>query len=85
MKKQSVAQRSRRVDILLGQLKQLNKEERVLMGLYFYEQLSLEEIAFVLGKSEEEVQAQLEQILPRLILKPEETSSFEPIVFEISG
>ncbi len=85
MEKQSVAQRSRRVDILLGQLKQLKKEERVLIGLYFYEQLSLEEIAFVLHKSVEEIQKQLEQILPRLILKPEESSNFEPIGFEISG
>ncbi len=85
MEKQSVAHKSGNVDIMLGQLKKLKRNERVLLGLYFYEQLSIEEIAFILKKSVSEVQSQLEQILPRLILNTKKDAQLEPFLFEISG
>lgn len=54
------------LDITLERLKQLNRQERILIGLYFYERLSIDEIAVVLQKSNRSVQSMLEEVFPKL-------------------
>lgn len=47
-------------------LKQLNRSERILVGLYFYESLNTEEIALVMQKSTEVVENALENVFQKL-------------------
>lgn len=47
-------------------LKQLNRSERILVGLYFYESLSTEEIALVMQKSTDVVEGALENVFVKL-------------------
>ena len=54
------------LDITLGRLQTLEKQERILIGLYFYERLSVEEIAIVLQQSSDSIQTMLDGIFPKL-------------------
>ncbi len=54
------------LDITLERLKQLNRQERILIGLYFYERLTIDEIAVVLQRSNQSVQSMLEEVFPKL-------------------
>jgi|GEM_PF-5528611 len=47
-------------------LKKLNRSERILVGLYFYESLNTEEIALVMQKSPEVVENALENVFQKL-------------------
>ena len=53
-------------DITFGRLQQLDQRERVLVGLYFYESLSVDEIGMVLHQSSSEIHRQLKAILGRV-------------------
>lgn len=61
---------SNEVDILMGQLKELSHPERVLLGLFYFEQLSAEEIAPILSMKVSQVYENLNRILPHLHQKP---------------
>ena len=47
-------------------LKQLNRSERILVGLYFYESLNTEDIALVMQKSTDVVENALENVFQKL-------------------
>ncbi|RMH97652.1 MAG: hypothetical protein D6681_11885 [Calditrichaeota bacterium] len=47
-------------------VKELDPEERTVLGLYFYESLDVEDIARVLERGPEEVHALLEGVVPKL-------------------
>ncbi|RMF61112.1 MAG: hypothetical protein D6748_02390 [Calditrichaeota bacterium] len=70
MSKNGTATADVNVDITLGRLKKLSKSERILVGLYFYERLSIEEIALVLQKSNQSIQEKLNQIYCKLLNEP---------------
>lgn len=59
------------VDILMKQLKKLDRDERVLIGLFFYEQLSVDKIAEILSLESSRVRRKIDRILPQLIVTPE--------------
>ncbi|HFE64572.1 hypothetical protein B1H10_00920 [candidate division KSB1 bacterium 4484_188] len=73
------------VDILLAQLKKLSHADRVLLGLYFYEKLSIEEISVILSTSPRMVESDLERIAPYLELKPISTHESRDAFSEIFG
>lgn len=54
------------LDITLGRLKQLSHEERILIGLFYYEKLSVPDIATALQTTAEQVQKALLKIYPKL-------------------
>jgi len=51
------------LDITLGVLKELNQEQRVILGLYFYENVSVQQIARILHMQECQVRATIEMVL----------------------
>jgi DNA-directed RNA polymerase specialized sigma24 family protein len=73
------------VDILLQNLKKLSQDDRVLLGLYFYEKLSVEEIATVLRWEMGQVKRSLDQIIPLLTSKQPATNEFEHSFTEFFG
>ena len=73
------------VDILLQQLKQLSRNDRVLLGLYFYEKLTVEDIASVLSIEQKKVKTALNRIIPYLKKKPFSVKSRNKSYLEISG
>ncbi len=54
------------LDIALGVLKELTREQRIIIGLYFYENLSAAQISQILGSKEEQVQATIEMVLRKI-------------------
>ncbi|GAB4380502.1 MAG: hypothetical protein Kow0042_30630 [Calditrichia bacterium] len=54
------------MDILMEQLKKLSRKDRIIMGLCFYENLSVEETAEILGESTEYIKERLAKILPAM-------------------
>jgi len=70
------------VTISAASLKQLNRSERILAGLYFYEELNTEEIALVMQKSIAVVESALENIFSKLTQeKVVETQEFAAELF----
>ncbi|GEM_PF-6541799 len=67
------------MDITLERLKQLNRQERILIGLYFYERLSIDEIAVVLQQSSRSVQSMLEEVFPKLFRDVVTEENFEVV------
>lgn len=67
------------VDILLGQLRKLEKADRLLVGLHFFEKLTIEEIALIMGLTPDEVQNHLDRIKPLLITTMTEDQATETI------
>ena len=53
-------------DITLGRLQQLDQRERVLVGLFFYESLTVDEISMVLHQDRSEIHHQLQAILGKV-------------------
>ncbi len=49
------------------QIQQFTPDDKVLMGLYFYESLSINEIAKILYKKPEIVQSRLEYMVSRIL------------------
>ncbi len=74
-----------RVDIVMDQLKKLDKNERILIGLYFYEQLSIEEIAVILSIDERDIREQLYRVLPKLRFISETEINSNTIFSEVYG
>ncbi len=70
-----------RLDITLGRLKELNRDERILLGLYVYEYLSAEDIAGVLQLTVEVVNTQLESVFSK-VMEPHQSSDSlsDPVV-----
>ncbi|MEL6820283.1 MAG: hypothetical protein AAFP70_00880 [Calditrichota bacterium] len=65
-------------------LKQLNRSERILVGLYFYESLNTEEIALVMQKSTDVVENALENVFQKLTQNAQvetETTEFAAELF----
>ena len=56
------------IDITLGVLRSLTKLERLVVALYYYEQLSLEEIATVLKKRQSTVKAAFHRVHQKMAL-----------------
>ncbi len=73
------------VDVLIGQLKKMSRNDRILVGLYFYEGLSVEEIALILNWSTEKVRVGLNRIFPRLVVKSSASSDEKDLVLELFG
>jgi len=73
------------VDILLEQLKKLSREDRILVGLYYYEGLGVEEIAGILNWNAEKVRTGLNRIFPHLFLKPSSSSDEMDMILELFG
>lgn len=74
------------VDILLENLKRLRREERILIGLYFYEQLTISEIRDVLHRPIEEIREELARLLPMLVLPDTDAGpSINATPIEIAG
>ncbi len=78
MSKQNGSQlKPTQVDITMGALKNLDYHERILVALYYYERLTVEEISELLGKDAHSIQQQLDQIHAKIahFLQMETTSS----------
>lgn len=73
------------IDILLAQLKKLSRADRILLGLYFYEKLTIQEIAVILGISPKSVEADLERIAPCLEFEPASSREPRDVFSEIFG
>lgn len=54
----------------LENLKKLDSEEQVLVGLYFYESLTADEISVILEKDSKDVDASLHKIFSKIVKKP---------------
>jgi DNA-directed RNA polymerase specialized sigma subunit len=76
---------SDKVDILMEQLQKLRQEERVLIGLYFYEELSIEEISDLLSIKAIRVKEMINQILPKLLLTGERQEKLNKSFLEAYG
>lgn len=74
-----------KIDILIHQLKKLSQDERILLGLYFYEKLTVEEIGAVLHREPSAVVQILKRILPHLHVKQESLSDQQNLMSEIFG
>lgn len=61
----------------MGVLKGLSNQERILVALYYYERLTLEEISELLGKDARSIRVQLDQIHAKIahLLQVEEASA----------
>lgn len=55
------------LQVLLDRLKGLEHEERIIIGLYFYESLTVEEIAAIVNQQSEQITRLLQQIYPKLL------------------
>lgn len=72
-------------DIVVAALKQLTNQERVILGLHFYEGLDVEEIAQILNQPAGKVETWLKQILSKIrLVKPDE-DPYGNIVNQIFG
>ncbi len=65
------------VDILMGKLKKLSSQDRMVLGLYFYERLTVDEISALLGWSGAEIEKMLKKILPEIVINPLEMNHSE--------
>ena len=74
-----------RVDILMEQLQKLRQEERVLIGLYFYEELSIDEISDLLSIKAVRVKQMINQILPKLMLSGNRQKKIDKSFLEAYG
>ncbi|GAB4339043.1 MAG: hypothetical protein Kow0037_23600 [Calditrichia bacterium] len=72
-------------DILMEQLKKLNQEDRVLIGLYFYERLTLDEMSIVLEQSNEVLRKRLTELIPMLKLRPVTNHNYSETQIEMFG
>lgn len=54
----------------LENLKKLDSEEQVLVGLYFYESLTVDEISVILEKDRKDVDVSLRKIFSKIVKKP---------------
>jgi len=54
----------------LENLKKLDSEEQVLVGLYFYESLTVDEISVILEKDRKDVDVSLHEIFSKIAKKP---------------
>ncbi len=68
------------IDVTIGLLKRLSSKERVVLALYYYENLSPAEIAAVLQQPEASIQEQLEQIHAKILdlIQAEGTQDVQP-------
>ncbi len=55
------------IEVTIGLLKQLTSEERVVLALYYYENLEATEIATVLQLPEKEIHRRLEHIHAKIL------------------
>lgn len=65
------------VDILMGKLKKLSSQDRMVLGLYFYERLTVDEISGLLGWSGAEIEKMLKKIFPEIVMNPLEMNHSE--------
>lgn len=54
----------------LENLKKLDSEEQILVGLYFYESLTADEISVILEKDRKDVDVSLHKIFSKIVKKP---------------
>ena len=54
----------------LENLKKLDSEEQVLVGLYFYESLTVDEISVILEKDSSDIDVSLRKIFSLIVKKP---------------
>jgi len=68
------------IDVTIGLLKRLSSKERVVLALYYYENLTPAEIATVLQQPESDIQEQLEQIHDKILdlVQAESTQEVQP-------
>ncbi len=73
-------------DILLSQLRELSLNERTILGLFFYEKLTVIEIATVLNWQIQKVENTLQRVLPRLLtVQNDKDPATEYTEMEMSG
>ncbi len=72
-------------DIVVAALKQLSNQERVILGLYVYEGLNVEEIAEVLNQSSMKVTSWLQEIFKKIQLVHVENDPYGDLVNQIFG
>ena len=77
--------RNEQVDILLEQLKALSQEDRILLGLYFYEKLSFNEIAVILNRNVQAVEQHIQRISAYISVKTAAMAESEDHFMEIFG
>ncbi len=73
------------VDITLGRLKQLNQTERTLIGLFYYEELTVEEIAIILQRDKDQVQTDINNIFPKVFASPSRQEALGKMTSEVIG
>lgn len=64
----------------LENLKKLDSEEQVLVGLYFYESLTVDEISVILEKDSNDIDVSLRKILSKIVKKPAGKEEKSPLV-----
>jgi DNA-directed RNA polymerase specialized sigma24 family protein len=82
---ESISLKANSADILLQKLKRLSREERILLGLYFYEGLTIQEIVEVLHWDTFKIQSMLENLFPDVNFFNENSWEPENVFAAFSG
>lgn len=73
------------LDMAMGVLRQLTPEERVIVGLYFYEQLPISEIGKILSRKEGYVTSVLKRVITDICKLTLSESPLDQIATEMIG
>lgn len=71
--------------VALARLRQLSTEERLLVGLYYYENLSANDIAAVLERPAAAVEADLDAVFVKLAADPSQPEPVHQYARELLG
>ncbi len=71
--------------LAMGALKQMSSEERIVFGLYFYENLSVSEISVILDKQELRIGEILDKVFDQILQSVPATTSLDSALIHIMG
>ena len=72
-------------EFALAHLRDLNRNDKILVGLYFYESLSIEEIALVLQESSEQIQSKVNALIAKFFQDDTSKKNVNPIISQAIG
>lgn len=72
-------------NLAMGALKQMSSEERIVFGLYFYENLSVNEISVILDKQKTRIEEILDKVFDQILQSVPADSTLDSAIINILG